>query len=230
MKKRPLTYSVSDESKMILTGFIGFLDPPKPSAKASIEALQKLGISVKVLTGDNEIVTRKVCKEVGIPVNKILLGSEVEAMSDEDFKAQIDDVSILAKLSPIHKSRVVKLLQAKGHTVGFLGDGINDAAALRDADVGISVDTAVDIAKESADIILLENDLMVLRKGVIYGRRTFGNIIKYIKMAVKQQLWQYLFSVTAGSQYIFAVPTYAAFAYFGSKSVVRYIANLHTLG
>ncbi len=124
----------------------------------------------------------KICKEVGIPVTNIIMGNDLEHMSDKDLDEQIDNVSILAKLSPAQKSRVVKMLQSKGHTVGFLGDGINDAAALRDADVGISVDTAVDIAKESADIILLENDLMVLRKGVIYGRRTFGNIIKYIKM------------------------------------------------
>jgi P-type Mg2+ transporter len=180
--ERPLTYSKADESNMILTGFVGFLDPAKPSAKPAIEALHRLGITIKVLTGDNEVVTKKICKDVGIPVNNILLGKDLENMSDDELSAQIDDISILAKLSPLQKSRVVKLLQSKGHTVGFMGDGINDAAALRDADVGISVDTAVDIAKESADIILLEKDLMVLRKGVIYGRRTFGNIIKYIKM------------------------------------------------
>jgi len=180
--ERPLTYTVADESDMILTGFVGFLDPAKPSAKPAIEALHRLGISIKVLTGDNEVVTKKICKDVGIPVNNILMGKDLELISDEELTARIDNISILAKLSPLQKSRVVKVLQAKGHTVGFMGDGINDAAALRDADVGISVDTAVDIAKESADIILLEKDLMVLRKGVIYGRRTFGNIIKYIKM------------------------------------------------
>jgi Mg2+-importing ATPase len=180
--ERPLTYTIADESDMILTGFVGFLDPAKPSAKPAIEALNLLGVSIKVLTGDNEVVTRKICKDVGIPVNNILMGKDLEFMSDEELTEKIDDISILAKLSPLQKSRVVKVLQAKGHTVGFMGDGINDAAALRDADVGISVDTAVDIAKESADIILLEKDLMVLRKGVIYGRRTFGNIIKYIKM------------------------------------------------
>jgi Mg2+-importing ATPase len=197
-EERPLTYSVADERNLILTGFIGFLDPAKPSAKTSIIALQRLGVSVKVLTGDNEIVTKKICKEVGIPVTNILLGSELEHMSDEEFANRIDDVSILAKLNPVQKSRVVKQLQAKGHTVGFLGDGINDAAALRDADVGISVDTAVDIAKESADIILLENDLMVLRKGVIYGRRTFGNIIKYIKMTASSNFGN-MFSVLGAS-------------------------------
>jgi Mg2+-importing ATPase len=203
--ERPLTYTVADECNMILTGFIGFLDPAKPSAKLSILALQKLGVSVKVLTGDNEIVTKKICREVGIPVTDILLGGELEQMDDKELESRIDNVSILAKLNPSQKSRVVKLLQAKGHTVGFLGDGINDAAALRDADVGISVDTAVDIAKESADIILLENDLMVLRKGVIYGRRTFGNIIKYIKMTASSNFGN-MFSVLGASAFLPFLP------------------------
>lgn len=180
--ERPLTYSVADETSMVLTGFVGFLDPAKPSARPAIEGLQKLGVSIKVLTGDNEIVTKKICRDVGIPAQHVLLGKELELLNDEELTEKLDETTIMAKLSPIQKARIIKLLQAKGHTVGFMGDGINDAAALRDADVGISVDTAVDIAKESADIILLEKDLMVLRKGVIYGRRTFGNIIKYIKM------------------------------------------------
>jgi Mg2+-importing ATPase len=202
---RALTYTVEDEQHMVLTGFIGFLDPAKPSAKIAIEALQKLGISIKVLTGDNEIVTRKICHDVGIPFSRILLGKDIEEMSDEDLGEQIDDISILAKLSPVQKSRVVKLLQSKGHTVGFMGDGINDAAALRDADVGISVDTAVDIAKESADIILLEKDLMVLRKGVIYGRRTFGNIIKYIKMTASSNFGN-MFSMLGASAFLPFLP------------------------
>lgn len=197
-EERPLTYTVADESNMVLTGFIGFLDPAKPSAKPSIEALQQYGITLKVLTGDNDIVTKKICKDVGIAINNILLGNELETISDEELTARIDDISIFAKLSPVQKSRVVKVLQAKGHTVGFMGDGINDAAALRDADVGISVDTAVDIAKESADIILLEKDLMVLRKGVIYGRRTFGNIIKYIKMTASSNFGN-MFSMLGAS-------------------------------
>ncbi len=196
--ERPLTYSIKDEANLVLTGFIGFLDPPKPSAKLAIEGLQKLGVSIKVLTGDNEIITKKICREVGIPIHNVILGSELEKMSDEDIVAQIDDISIMAKLSPIQKSRIVRLLQIKGHTVGFMGDGINDAPALRDADVGISVDTAVDIAKESADIILLEKDLMVLRKGVVYGRRTFGNIIKYIKMTASSNFGN-MFSVLGAS-------------------------------
>ncbi|HEY5327065.1 MAG TPA: magnesium-translocating P-type ATPase [Mucilaginibacter sp.] len=196
--ERPLTYSKADESDMILTGFIGFLDPAKPSASLAISALHKLGVTIKVLTGDNEVVTKKICKDVGIPFTNILLGRDLETMTDEALTSQIAEVSILAKLSPVQKSRVVKILQAKGHTVGFMGDGINDAAALRDADVGISVDTAVDIAKESADIILLEKDLMVLRKGVIYGRRTFGNIIKYIKMTASSNFGN-MFSMLGAS-------------------------------
>ena len=196
--KRPLNYSIADEKDMIVTGFIGFLDPAKPSAKPSIEALQKLGIMLKVLTGDNETVTKKICRDVGIPINHIMLGNELEKITDEVLKEQIDEISIFAKLSPVQKSRVVKVLQSKGHTVGFMGDGINDAAALRDADVGISVDTAVDIAKESADIILLQKDLMVLRKGVIYGRRTFGNIIKYIKMTASSNFGN-MFSMLGAS-------------------------------
>jgi Mg2+-importing ATPase len=196
--ERPLTYSVADENNLTLTGFIGFLDPAKPSAKPSIEALHRLGIELKVLTGDNEIVTKKICHDVGIPVNNILLGNELENISNDQLTARIDEISIFAKLSPVQKSRVVKVLQAKGHTVGFMGDGINDAAALRDADVGISVDTAVDIAKESADIILLEKDLMVIRKGVIYGRRTFGNIIKYIKMTASSNFGN-MFSMLGAS-------------------------------
>ncbi len=196
---------MADESNMILTGFIGFLDPAKPSAKPAIEGLQKLGISIKVLTGDNEIVAKKICKDVGIPVQYILLGKEIEVLSDDILSQKLDGTSILAKLSPIQKSRIIRLLQANGHTVGFMGDGINDAAALREADIGISVDTAVDIAKESADIILLEKDLMVLRKGVIYGRRTFGNIIKYIKMTASSNFGN-MFSMLGASAFLPFLP------------------------
>ncbi|WP_404986247.1 magnesium-translocating P-type ATPase [Chryseobacterium sp. M5] len=203
--KHPLTYSVEDENNLTLTGFIGFLDPAKPSAKPSIEALQELGIGVKVLTGDNEIVTKKICNDVGIPVKNILFGSELESMPNAELEKRIDDVSIFAKLSPLQKVKVVKALRAKGHTVGFMGDGINDAATLREADVGISVDTAVDVAKESADIILLEKDLMVLRKGVIYGRRTFGNIIKYIKMTASSNFGN-MFSMLGASAFLPFLP------------------------
>ncbi|WP_199233742.1 magnesium-translocating P-type ATPase [Pedobacter sp. HMWF019] len=204
-KPRPANYSVADECNLILTGFIGFLDPAKSSAKPAIEGLLKLGVNVKVLTGDNDVVTRKVCRDVGISIEQVLLGPEIEQMTDPELAAQLDSTSIFAKLSPIQKSRIVKLLQGKGHTVGFMGDGINDAAALRDADVGISVDTAVDIAKESADIILLEKDLMVLRKGVIYGRRTFGNIIKYIKMTASSNFGN-MFSMLGASAFLPFLP------------------------
>ncbi|NSL87744.1 magnesium-translocating P-type ATPase [Chitinophaga sp. Mgbs1] len=202
---RALNYGVADENNLVLTGFIGFLDPAKPSARPSVEALHQLGVTVKVLTGDNEIVTRKICKDVGIPVNNILLGADLEILTDEMLTAQLDSTSIFAKLSPAQKTRVVKLLQQKGHTVGFMGDGINDAAALREADVGISVDTATDIAKESADIILLEKDLLVLRKGVIYGRRTFGNIIKYIKMTASSNFGN-MFSMLGASAFLPFLP------------------------
>lgn len=204
-EERPLTYSIADENNLVLTGFIGFLDPAKPTAKPAIIGLQKLGVNIKVLTGDNEIVTKKICRDVGIPIQHVLLGNAVEQMNDVELTQKIDETSIFAKLSPLQKSRIVKLLQAKGHTVGFMGDGINDATALRDADVGISVDTAVDIAKESADIILLEKDLMVLRKGVIYGRRTFGNIIKYIKMTASSNFGN-MFSVIGASAFFPFLP------------------------
>ncbi|MBX5438913.1 MAG: magnesium-translocating P-type ATPase [Thermoflavifilum sp.] len=197
-EERPLNYTVADEQDMIFTGFIGFLDPAKPSARPAIQSLQQLGVQIKVLTGDNEVVAQKIGKDVGIPSGEILLGHEMAQLSDEALAERLRGAYILAKLSPMQKARVVKVLQAMGHTVGFLGDGINDAAALKQADVGISVDTAVDIAKESADIILLEKDLMVLRKGVIYGRRTFGNIIKYIKMAVSSNFGN-MFSMLGAS-------------------------------
>ncbi len=197
-ENRGTDYSVADEKDLIFSGFIAFLDPPKASAKASIAAMQELGVSIKVLTGDNEIVTQKICKDVGIEVTHILLGAEIEQMSDADLKGKLEETNIMAKINPLQKSRIVKLLQELGHTVGFMGDGINDASALKDADVGISVDTAVDIAKESADIILLEKDLMVLRSGIIYGRQTFGNIIKYIKMAASSNFGN-MFSVLGAS-------------------------------
>ena len=139
-EERPLTYSIIDETNLILAGFIGFLDPAEPTAKSAIDGLQKLGVNIKVLTGDNEIVTKKICHDVGIPINKVILGSEFESMSDQEIIEQVPmTCSILVKLSPFQKSRIVKLLQLKGHTVGFMGDGINDAAAIRDSDVGISV-------------------------------------------------------------------------------------------
>ena len=175
--------SVDDERDLVLIGFVGFLDPPKESAKAAVTALDSHGVRTVVLTGDSEGVAVKVCSKVGVETSRYLTGKEVEAMDDAALSESVERCSIFAKLSPSQKERVVKALQANGHTVGYMGDGINDAPPLHQADVGISVDTAVDIAKETADIILLKKDLMVLEKGVVAGRRTFGNIVKYIKMA-----------------------------------------------
>ena len=176
-------FGVQDERDMVLIGFVGFLDPPKESAKQAITALREHGVRVMVLTGDSEGVAIKVCKKVGIASDICLSGNDVEAMSDEALRETVKTCDLFSKLSPAQKQRVVGSLQKNGHTVGYMGDGINDAPALREADVGISVDSGVDIAKETADIILLKKDLMVLEEGVVEGRRTFGNIMKYIKMA-----------------------------------------------
>ena len=177
------TFGVQDESNMVLIGFVGFLDPPKESAKQAISALKQHGVDTVVLTGDSEGVALKVCKKVGIKVVNRLTGKEVETLTDEELKLKMKDCHLYSKLSPLQKQRVVRLYQEMGNTVGYMGDGINDSPPLRQADVGISVDTAVDIAKETADIILLEKDLNVLEEGVITGRKTFTNLLKYIKMA-----------------------------------------------
>ncbi|WP_448599805.1 magnesium-translocating P-type ATPase [Thermoleptolyngbya sp.] len=192
------TYSTKDECDLILVGYLAFLDPPKDSAIEAIAALNDNGVAVKVITGDNDIVTRKVCKEVNLEVQGVLVGSQIERLSDEELTAQLDTTTIFAKVSPLQKARIIRLLRDQGHTVGYMGDGINDAAALRDADVGISVDTAVDIAKESADIILLEKNLMVLERGVIEGRRTFANILKYLNMTASSNFGN-VFSVMGSS-------------------------------
>ncbi|MCU4570166.1 magnesium-translocating P-type ATPase [Acinetobacter ursingii] len=198
-------FSVKDESDLILAGYITFLDPPKESARPAIQQLHAHGVSVKVLTGDNEFVTQKICQEIGIPHEKVLLGGMIETLSDEDLKLVVEEYTIFAKLSPIHKERIVEQLKANGHVVGFLGDGINDAAAIRAADIGISVDSAVDIAKESADLILLEKSLMVLENGVIEGRRTFANMLKYIKMTASSNFGN-VFSVLVASAFIPFLP------------------------
>ena len=198
-------FGVGDERELTLIGCLGLLDPPKESASAAIRALERYGVRVKVLTGDNEAVTKKICREVGLEAEQILLGSEVEDMPDGELQEKAERTTIFAKLSPMQKARVVGALQKSGHTVGFMGDGINDAHALGRADVGISVDTAVDIAKENADIILLEKDLMVLEHGVAEGRRIFGNIIKYIKMTASSN-FGHMLSMLAASAFLPFLP------------------------
>ncbi len=195
----------ADESEMVFIGYLAFLDPPKESASAAINTLREHGVTVKVLTGDNDGVTKTVCNSVGIDAKHILLGSDVEGMTDEELAKAAEETDIFAKLSPGQKARIVTALRNNGHTVGFMGDGINDAAAMRAADVGISVDTAVDIAKESANIILLEKDLMVLEEGVIEGRKIYANIIKYIKMTASSNFGN-MFSVLAASAFLPFLP------------------------
>jgi Mg2+-importing ATPase len=198
-------YSVKDESDLILLGFLAFLDPPKDTATEALKRLHSLNVDVKVLTGDNEIVTAYICKEVGMPVEHLLLGSQIETMSETELAEAASASSVFARLVPAHKERIIRALQSKGHVLGFLGDGINDAPALKAADVGISVDSAVDIAKESSDIILLENSLLVLEQGVLEGRRVFGNIVKYIKMAASSNFGN-MFSVVGASAFLPFLP------------------------
>jgi Mg2+-importing ATPase len=198
-------YGVADETGLTAVGCLAFLDPPKDSAATAIRALHHHGVAVKVITGDNEAVTRKICTEVGLDVTASVLGRDIEQLDDDALDAMVEKTTVFAKMSPVQKARVVKALQRRGHTVGFLGDGINDAPALREADVGISVDTATDIAKESADIILLEKNLMVLEEGVLEGRVTFGNIMKYIKMTASSNFGN-VFSVLVASAFLPFLP------------------------
>ncbi|MBH3112818.1 magnesium-translocating P-type ATPase [Serratia marcescens] len=200
--------SVADERDMVVQGLLTFLDPPKESAQQAIAALQENGVTVKVLTGDNPVITCKICRDVGLEPGEPLSGLQIEQMDDETLAREVEQRTVFTKLTPLQKSRVLKMLQANGHTVGFLGDGINDAPALRDADVGISVDTGTDIAKESADIILLEKNLMVLEEGVIKGRETFGNIIKYLNMTASSNFGN-VFSVLVASAFIPFLPMLA---------------------
>ena len=191
-------YGITDESDLVLLGNIAFLDPPKDSAGQAIKALKRNGVDVKIITGDNEIITRKICFDVGLPVQNVLLGSNIESLSDDELALKAATTTIFAKFSPTQKAKVIQVLRKKGNIVGYMGDGINDAAALRSADVGISVDTAVDIAKESADIILLEKNLLILESGVIEGRKTFANINKYIRMGTSSNFGN-MFSVLGAS-------------------------------
>jgi Mg2+-importing ATPase len=198
-------YSKADENNLVLTGYLAFLDPPKETASTAIAALRKDGITVKVLTGDNDLVTRKVCDEVGILAKTIVVGSQVESMTDSQLADTVEATDVFARLSPADKQRIVRALQRKGHVVGFMGDGINDAPALRAADVSLSVDNAVDIAKDSADIILLENSLMVLEAGVMEGRKVFVNILKYLRMGASSNFGN-VFSVIGASAWLPYLP------------------------
>ncbi len=194
-----------DERDLVLKGYVAFLDPPKETAAHAIQALNRHGVSVKILTGDNDLVSRKVCRDVGMSPDPMLLGPDVEKMSDADLSAAASKAVLFARLTPAHKQRVIQLLRAAGHVVGFMGDGINDAPALRAADIGISVDTATDIAKESADLILLEKDLMVLDGGVTEGRKVFANILKYIRMGASSNFGN-MFSVLGASAFLPFIP------------------------
>ena len=208
MKKLPPSqtiYSVADESDLTLIGYIAFLDPPKESAAPALQALASHGIQVKVLTGDNELVLLSVCRHVGLPAGQVLMGAQIEPMDEKALALAVEQHQLFAKLTPMHKERIAHALRSNGHVVGFMGDGINDAPALRAADIGISVDSAVDIAKEAADIILLEKSLMVLDAGVIEGRTTFCNMLKYIRMTASSNFGN-VFSVLVASAFLPFLP------------------------
>ena len=198
-------YAVADETGLTLLGYVAFLDPPKESTAPALKALADYGVTVKVLTGDNELVTAMVCRQVGLQVQGVLLGHQIDKMDDAALAHAVEQRNVFAKLSPLNKDRLVRALRANGHVVGFLGDGINDAPALRAADIGISVDSAVDIAKEAADLILLEKSLMVLEEGVIEGRKTFSNMLKYIRMTASSNFGN-VFSVLVASAFIPFLP------------------------
>lgn len=197
--------SAKDESEMILVGYVAFLDPPKETTEAAIRALNNHGVTVKILTGDNDKVARSVCKQVNLSVDRLLLGADVDQLNDEDLSIVVEQTTVFAKLTPQQKSRVVTALRNNGHTVGYMGDGINDAAAMKAADVGVSVDNAVDIAKESADVILLDKDLMVLEEGIIEGRKTYANMMKYIKLTASSNFGN-MFSVLVASAFLPFLP------------------------
>lgn len=199
------TFSVSDESKLILLGYIAFLDPPKESARKAIESLKHYGVSTKILTGDNALVTRKICKDVGLDVGDVITGDQLIALNEKELGNLAEQNNVFARLSPAQKENIILALQKRGHVVGYMGDGINDALSMRVADVGISVDTAVDVAKESADIILLEKSLMVLVDGILEGRKVFGNIIKYIRMGASSNFGN-MFSVLGGACFLPFLP------------------------
>ena len=198
-------FSVEDEGDMILTGYLAFLDPPKPSAAPAIKALAEYGVTTKILTGDNDKVTQAVCEKVGLDVERILLGSEIDTMTDQELAQVVETTTVFAKLSPDQKARIILSLKNNGHKVGYMGDGINDAPSMKVSDVGISVDTAVDIAKETADVILLDKDLMVLEKGLVEGRKVYANMTKYIKMTVSSNFGN-IFSLLFASIFLPFLP------------------------
>jgi Mg2+-importing ATPase len=198
-------FSAADESDLVLLGYLAFFDPPKETATAALEALRKSGVSTKILTGDNALVTQKVCRDVGLAVENLVTGDQLRGLSDPELCAVAQKSNVFARLTPAQKEEIIRALQRSGHVVGFLGDGINDAPAMKTADVGISVDTAVDVAKESADIILLKKSLLVLEDGILEGRRVFGNIVKYIKMGASSNFGN-MFSVVGGSYFLPFLP------------------------
>jgi P-type Mg2+ transporter len=198
-------FSVADESDLVLLGYLAFFDPPKDSAMGALEALRKSGVATKILTGDNALVTRKVCRDVGIEVEHLVTGDQLRGLDDAQLTELAQKANVFARLTPSQKEEIIRALQRGGHVVGFMGDGINDAPAMKTADVGISVDTAVDVAKESADIILLKKSLLVLEDGILEGRRVFGNITKYIKMGASSNFGN-MFSVVGGSYFLPFLP------------------------
>ena len=205
LREEKPVYSVNDESEMVFLGFVAFLDPPKETARESIKLLGEAGVELKILTGDNELVTRKVCEHLGFEVKGIILGSEIAQMHNDALSRVVEEANVFARVTPAQKDRIINALKDNGHVVGFLGDGINDAPSMKTADIGISVDNAVDVARESADIILLQNDLRILKEGVLEGRKTFGNTLKYIMMGVSSNFGN-MFSVAGASLFLPFLP------------------------
>ncbi|TAJ16459.1 MAG: HAD family hydrolase, partial [Rugosibacter sp.] len=196
---------VSDETELVLAGFAAFLDPPKESAASALQALKKAGVAIKIVTGDSDLVTRHVCAQLKIPVTGLLTGKEIAQMDDHALQARVETANLFCRVNPTEKERVIRALKARGHVVGYMGDGINDAPSLHSADVGLSVDSAVDVAKEAADMILLQQDLHVLHAGVLEGRRTFGNIMKYIMMGTSSNFGN-MFSMAGASLFLPFLP------------------------
>ena len=205
LRENKASYSVNDETNMVFLGFVAFLDPPKQTAKESLQLLAKEGIELKILTGDNELVTRKICEQLGFEIKGVVIGTEIAQMHDDALARVVEEANVFARVNPVQKDRVINLLKSNGHVVGFMGDGINDAPSLKTSDVGVSVNNAVDVAKEAADIILLENDLTVLAEGVVEGRKTFGNTMKYVMMGISSNFGN-MFSVAGAALFLPFLP------------------------